>query len=342
MMIKVREYAVMIRNGVLALALLLTGCAHLELVNEDRYYPEIDWISDLQYDPDEIKPMTFSATGCPQISVALNGKPFWLKFDFGCSKGFQLTTAVESQLDYIVLRETNTYNTDGTVRGRVKRIRLDSLEVFGERYDDLEGTLADWKIFSSLPYQGLISLEYFADYRFTQDYKRGRLALTKKPFPDALKGSSRYLLTDILDPPDWHKYGVYVLGKVNGIDSVIYIDNGSSKTDVDYRILSDAQKAKSDGKNCSAEVPISIGDLEFAIRNFRIRKIERGTDYQYPVRIKIGSDLLKRFVITIDRTENRNILIIHKNRLARRRERIDGSFLPGISPDQPNLSSIQG
>lgn len=303
----------MMRNALLVLAcLLVAGCGRAKLIDQARYYPKADWVTDLQYDEDEIEPLYMSATGCPEVEVQLNGKPFHLLFDFGCSKGFQITTAVEDQADYVVLAETNTYHADGTVRGRVKRIRVDSLEVFGNGYEDQEGTLADWRIFSSLPHEGLIGLEYFAGCRFTLDYRRRRLGLTRKPLPDAVRESNGYEFIELLDPPDYHPYGVYVLGRVNGVKCVIHIDTGSSKTTLDPAILTADQQAKSKGKRCSAESPVSLGGFAFTIRDFRVAPIRHPSPCRHPVRMGIGSDLLRHFVTTVDRTENRNLLIIHK------------------------------
>lgn len=303
----------MVRNAAFGFAcLLVAGCGGAKLLDQARYYPKADWVTDLQYDADEIKPLYMSLTGCPEVEVLLNGRPFHLLFDFGCSKGFQITTAIEDQADYVVLEETNTYHADGTVRGRVKRITVDSLEVFGDRYEDQEGTLADWRIFSSLPHEGLIGLGYVAGRRFTLDYRRGKLGLTRKPLPDAIKESDEYEFIELLDPPDYHKYGVYALGQVNDVNCVIHIDTGCSKTTVDPAVLTAGQRVKDNGKRCSAEVPVRLGGFAFTIRDFRVAQIRHPSPGRYPVWMGIGSDLLKHLVITVDRTEKRNLLIIHK------------------------------
>ena len=293
-------------------SLLAAGCSHERLVGCDHLYPKADWRTNLQYDDGEVKPLYLSATTCPEVEVRLNDKPFHLGFDFGCSKGFQITTAIEKRVDYTVLEETNTYHADGTMRGKVSRIKVDSLEVFGDRYEDQQGTLADWRIFSSLPYEGLIGLEYFAGCRFTLDYRRQRLGLTRRPLPDVVRESNDYEFVGLLDPPDYHKYGVYVLGQVNGVECVIHIDTGSSKTMVDPVALTPAQKAEVDGRTCSTELPASLGGFAFTIRGFRVDQIRHPSPHRCPVRMGIGSDLLKHLVITIDRTENKNLLIIHK------------------------------
>jgi len=288
------------------------GCAHLKLVGRHHPYPKADWKTDLQYDDDEIKPLYMSLTGCPEVDVQLNGRPFHLLFDYGCAKGFQITTAVEKQADYKVLGEANTYNADGTIRGTVKRIQVDTLEVFGRRYEDQQGTLADWRIFSSLPHEGLIGLEYFAGCRFTQDYRRGKLGLTRKPFPAVLRESDDYEFIDLLDPPDYHKYGVYALGEVSGIKCVIHIDTGCSKTTVDPAILGVALEGESYRGRRPAGLPVSLAGFSFAISHYRVAPISHPSPCQYPVRMGIGSDLLRYFVITIDRTEDKNLLIVHK------------------------------
>ncbi len=300
------------RLTVALLSLLVVGCHHVKLIDQSRYYPRTDWRADLQYNTGEIHPLTMSPTGCPQLGVRLNGRPFQLVFDFGCGQGFQVTTAIKDRLDCQVLEDTHTYHADGRVRGTVQRIRVDSLEVCGARHDAQEGTLTNWRIFSSRPYEGLIGLEYFVGHRFTLDYRRHKLGLTKKPFPPALRGSKDYVVIEMPEPPGWHKYGVYVPGRVNGVDCTIHMDTGSSHTMIDPTLLVAAATPEKGDAKSPVKVLVSIGGVEFRIEDFRVAEIKHPSEYQHPVRMGIGSDLLRRFVITVDRTEDKNLLIIHR------------------------------
>lgn len=290
------------------LLLFVGGCTHVKLANGSRYYPQADWIAGPGYDANEVYPLTMSPTGCPQVGVRLNGEPLQLVFDFGCGKGFQATTAVQDRLHCQVLESTHTYHADGSIRGTVQRIRVDSLEVCGMQYKDQEGTLSDWRIFSSLPYEGLIGLEYFAGHRFTLDYRRGKLGVTTKPFPLTLRESSAYSVVEMPEPPGWHKYGVYTPGKVNGVECMIHIDTGSSHTTIDPVVLTDPEH----GSKRLTEVPVSIGGVEFRIKDFRVGQIKHPSEYTRPIRMGLGSDFLKHLVITVDRTEYKNLLIIHR------------------------------
>ncbi len=98
--------------------LLLTGCTQVKLVGHDHPYPKSDWVANLGYDKEEVHPLYMSLGGCPEVDVQLDGETVHLLFDYGCSKGFQITTAVENRVNHTVLEDTHTYHADGTVRGR--------------------------------------------------------------------------------------------------------------------------------------------------------------------------------------------------------------------------------
>jgi hypothetical protein len=277
------------------------------------FYPRHDWIERLQYRPGEVCPIQFKMTPCPLIEVKIDGKSFWLTFDFGSAGGMMVTTAIEDKITYEVVRDLSTIFADGRPRGRGKEIVLTRVEVFGKTHDRVSCELYDWRIFSSSPNDGGISLAYIENTRFTLDYRNKRLAVSDSPFPEGLLKDGGFAVIPLLKSPEWNKYGLYLKGKVNGQDVVIYIDSGSSHSFVD-RSLFDEKSISKVGNNdvCLSKIPVSLDGLDMKISKVRVSDIRRNTNYDRPVRMTMGSDLLKSFVFTVDRTEGRNDLIVHK------------------------------
>jgi hypothetical protein len=58
------------------------------------------------------------------------------------------------------------------------RVRVTRLLVLGEVSRDVEGSLADWQMFSSEPFGGTVELDFFQNRRLTLDYRSGRAAAT--------------------------------------------------------------------------------------------------------------------------------------------------------------------
>jgi hypothetical protein len=294
---------------------MLCGGSYAQVVLENAagYYPQGDWLQKLGYRPAEIFPIQFKVSSCPLVEVKIDEKPFWLTFDFGSADGMMVTTAIEDKITYEIVRELKTYFADGRLRGSGKEIILNRVEVLGRTFERVQSDLFDWKIYSSYPNDGAISLEYIKNLRFTLDYRNKRLALTAKPFPDEFLKEAVFASIPLLQSPDWNRYGLYLEGKVNGQDVIVYIDSGSSHSFVDRSLLEAASISKAGGNDvCLSEIPVLLGGLDLKISRVRVSDIRRNTNYAKPVRMVVGSDLLRHFVFTVDRTPGRNLLVIHR------------------------------
>ncbi|MBN1939554.1 MAG: hypothetical protein JW843_08205 [Candidatus Aminicenantes bacterium] len=287
--------------------------AQVVLKDAERFQSKREWRAALGYDPARIFSLRFRGNSCPLVEVKIDGQSFWLTFDFGSSGGMLVTTAIEEKIKYEFVRELKTSYADGRPRGSGKEVILNRVEAFGKTFERVVCDLFDWKIFSSAPNDGAISLEYIENTRFTLDYREKILAVTEKPFPEVLMTGGGLISIPLLISPDWNKYGLYLKGTVNGRETIIYIDNGSSHTIVDPGLLGAMPVTKSRGGDiCASEIPVSIGGLDLRISRFRVAAVRRKTSYDLPVGIKIGSDLLRHFVLTVDRTPGRNLLIVHR------------------------------
>jgi hypothetical protein len=56
---------------------------------------------------------------------------------------------------------------------------------------------------------------------------------------------------------------------------------------------------------------MSIGDLSFKVKQLRVREQRRGVSFEYPQTVKLGADVIKNFLITVDRISGK--LFLSKN-----------------------------
>jgi len=58
-------------------------------------------------------------------------------------------------------------------------------------------------------------------------------------------------------------------------------------------------------------INMSIGDLYFSVKRLRVKEQRRGVSFEYPQTVKLGSDVISDFLITIDKIGSR--LVPQKN-----------------------------
>jgi len=62
----------------------------------------------------------------------------------------------------------------------------------GKKYAPVDTSFTDWRIFSTLKFNGLLGLKYFKDKRRTIDYKEKKIGIPERPFVyRAIKNFSR-------------------------------------------------------------------------------------------------------------------------------------------------------
>jgi len=74
----------------------------------------------------------------------------------------------------------------------------------------------------------------------------------------------------------------------------------------------DASEIKKGKKQLLAEnVAMSIGEFSFTVKQLRVQEQRRAVTFEYPQTVKLGSDAIKNFLITIDRISGK--LFLAKN-----------------------------
>jgi hypothetical protein len=284
-----------------------------ELINSADYYPTNNWIQDLSYDDTSLLDIDLdNFFEYPNIDVKIGEKYFPLTFDFGTSGEMWITTEIEDEIEYTYLGETQTLWPDGSYRGTVKKIKIPSAEILGKKYLDIITELADWEIYSTQPFNGAFGLKYLDNRRFTLDYKGKLLAHTDLPFPIDHLNQADYITCPLIDF-DYHPYGIHILGEVEGLQSIIYFDTGQSHSWIDKKIIDNSLLIGDDHQYYNGIINIHIGELELQVKYPMAEDMYPiDEEYDYPVRFIIGTNLLKYFVITVDRTDNNNLLFIHR------------------------------
>jgi hypothetical protein len=270
-----------------------------------------EWTEKWDYRQEELYPIKVQINFIPLVEVKVNNSPLWVKFDTGCSTGFSLTSAVEDTIEHKVTGKSTERNPDGSYRGETTLATIASLEVFGDVYAPLETSFTDWRIFSTLKFNGLLGLKYFKNKRVTIDYKAKKIGITDRPLVcDTMKDFSG-AVAPLLEASGSQADLIYVLGKVKGQPTVIYLDTGSSASFIDPSML-DANEIKNGKRHRIAEnIEMSVGDFPFTVKRLRVAEQRRGVSFEYPQTVKLGSDVIRDFLITIDKITNK--LFLAKN-----------------------------
>ncbi len=277
----------------------------------DDFYPKDDSLIFANYADNEIYPITLdSIFSIPEIPVIFGDEPYPFTFDFGNSGNIAITNAIADSLEFVITDTAYTYTPDGKIRGRVYDIILCEFHTLSQSFSHEPGTLSDWSIFSTEPFNGLIGLKYVDGRCFTLSYPRKILAISDQSFtPNPVNQNTAKIQMEHFD---MHPYGVHFKGKVNGRDAIIYLDTGKSHSAVNqYLVQPDKILSDKSGAFYGGTLEIKMGSKTFEIYYPRVKDTGRDIKSDLPVGIEIGSDILQYFLLTIDRTHDQNVLIIH-------------------------------
>lgn len=272
---------------------------------------EPGWVQRLKYMPNEIHPIKLALNNIPLVTVKINETPIEIFFDTGNSHGLGLTTDIEGKIVYKVIKTIRSTWPDGTYRGESRIITISSLDVFGDVHKNVEVVLSDWKMYSSLRFNGMLGLKYFRNKRVTLDYKNKKIAVSENPLFNTALQNSHDVIVAPLNPPERHRDLIYLIGKVNGQETVIYLDTGSSASFIDPRMLDKNDIIRENRQSITKDIKFSINSFDFVVSRMRVKELRRGMNFKYPVHARLGSDVLKDFLITIDKITNR--IIFHKD-----------------------------
>jgi hypothetical protein len=280
-------------------------------VGLENFYPENDLQVFSCYSQDEQYPITLDADfSIPNIPVNFDDESYPFVFDFGNSGNITLTTAIAPFVDFKITDTTYTYTPDGQIRGQMYQIEVSEFITLNRHFSDEAGSLSDWSIYSSFPFNGLIGLKYLDGRCFTLSYPRKVLAISDQSVMPEIETSQASIIQ--LEQYEMHPYGIHFKGCVNGRNAIIYLDTGKSHSAVNQSLFQpDDIFSDKSGSFFGGTVEITMGYKTFEIYYPRVKNTGRDIESELPVGIEIGSDILQYFLLTVDRTDGQNLLIIH-------------------------------
>lgn len=268
------------------------------------------WSQDLVYQRTDLYPLTIVPTGCPFIDVDVSGITISLMLDSGTARGLLITNSSPS-IPHRTGGRSEELNADGSHRGESFRISVETVSVLGKVFKDVSGTLADWQMYGSEPFNGTLGLDFFLDRRLTLDYRSHKVGVTGSPLPQKLDGK-RYLSVDLVDPPKSQGHILYARARVNGRKAIVYFDTGYNVSFIDPAFAEGLARIQRPGKfkNFREQVPMELGGHTFTLNDLRESPVRRGTGFDLPVALALGSDVLSRYVVTIDLRVKKLILAV--------------------------------
>jgi len=275
---------------------------------EGTTFPQ--WIEDLGYRTTRIYPLTLAASGCPFVDVDVSGIQVSLMLDTGTASGLVITTDAPPIPHRVEGRE-EALNPDGSHRGESVRISLDGISVLGQAFRNVAGTLADWKMFSSTPFDGTVGLDFFLDRRVTLDYRSRKVAAASSPLPEELD-RKRYLSLKLVDPLKSQGHILYARARVNGREAIVYLDTGYNVSFISPDFAEGLTRVERPGKFkvFREGVPLELDGRKLILNELRESPINRGAGFDLPVALALGSDFLSRFIVTIDIRAKKLILAL--------------------------------
>ncbi len=260
----------------------------------------VRWTEELGYGKDQLYPLTFTSLGCPVVSVDISGVTLPLMLDTGTARGLVITNSAPP-VPHRVEGRTEELNPHGSHRGASVTIRIERMSLLGEEFKNVAGTLADWRMFSSAPFNGTVGLDFFLDRRLTLDYRAGKVAVSASPLPERLDGK-RYVVLDLVQPPKPQGHILYARARVNGREAIVYFDTGYNVSFIDPDFAQGLARVERSGKFriFREHVPMELGGQKFILDELREDPIRRGSGFDRPVALALGSDVLSHFVVTID------------------------------------------
>lgn len=265
---------------------------------------DTSWIGELGYRNDESYPLTFHGKGKrsdPEIPIEIAGESFAFMFDTGCGSGLAVTTRMEDRFDYATLGRREQLNRDGSHRGWSTHISIDSIDVCGETFSDIETNMIDWQMTSSSPYEGLIGLAYFQDRTVTLDYRSRRAAVSDRPIDYAALGPD-YIVVPLLQSSEpGQRYLPFFMAEYEGQPVCVYLDTGKN-----HSYLHDPEgPSMAEKPDPRHEAVIAVGDMELVLRDIARADLAQAAGLPYPTMIELNSDQIwaHDLIVTFDLIE---------------------------------------
>lgn len=268
--------------GVVVALTLVSGCASSA--------PEVDWVEAFGYEPANVHAIELGAFGYPYVPVVVASTPVMLPFDTGNMAGLSVSSDLFDQLGLVASGSWNRYDSAGRMIAHLRTADAVPVAFLGR---DL-GTLPIRELdHPTLP--GLIGPTVLRGGHFTLDYASRRIALGDGALPERVPGFRKVPLVRSARYPGL----ILVRGAIDGQPVLLECDTGKSRSVINPGLASSLSLKR--GPRGVEIDELRIGDLSFAVPSAKeVDQRAIDPDLPEPIMVGVGSDILSRFVWTVD------------------------------------------
>ncbi|MFQ5605487.1 MAG: hypothetical protein ACE5HS_19635 [bacterium] len=272
---------------------ILMGC--------NQPHSESEWLQRFHYQSGEVFPVEIGDFGYPYVSVKINSAAVNLVWDTGNMSELTLSRELADRWQLPVTGESKSYDSAGNVIGTFRTFRIDSLFVFHKKWQNVRA-----REFTNPKLNGLFGPRFVLGKRFTLDYRNKLLAVSSSPIPPPNSMENALLM---VRSPEFAGL-ILVYGFVNRKKVLMEIDTGKSRTVV-HPALAETLQLQSAANGFQIE-EIRLGDFRFTVASAKVKSFQGiSKGLPQPIQLGLGSDILSKFVLTVDYPQN----IVLLNRL---------------------------
>lgn len=269
--------------GVLSIAVILAAGSAAQT-------PSPEWIQAFGYAPEEVHTIEVGDFGYPYVSVEIADHDLVLPFDTGNMVGVSLSSDFFDRFGLSGDGSVTRRDSSGKIVSTLRVADAVGVSVFGR---DLGPTRVNELDAPNLP--GLVGPTSLGGGHFTLDYASRRMALGVGRLPDRVPGFRSIPLVR----SDRYPMLVLVRGTVEGRTVLLEVDTGKSRTVIAPGLASELGLQPT-GQGV-AITDLRIGDLVFEVPSAKeVDQTGIDPDLPQPIMGGVGSDILSRFVWTVD------------------------------------------
>jgi len=252
--------------------------------------PGADWVAAFGYAEAEVHPVAILEFGCPGVPVRIGSTRLVLPFDTGNMVGLSVSS---ERFDQLGLEAGARYDRVDSAGEPIATLRVaDAVEVsvLGQ---DLGPTPVYELDHPSLP--GLAGPLLLEGGHFTLDYGSRRIGVGHGPLPDSIAGFESVPLVR----SSRHPRLILVRGTIEGRAALFELDTGKSRTVLHPDLAAELSLER--GPRGVAIHDLRIGSLSFEVPSAKeVDQSAIDPSLPEPILAGVGSDLLSRFVWTVD------------------------------------------
>ena len=248
------------------------------------------WQHSLGYSSSQISELRIGPDGFPYIPVQLDSVRLWLLFDTGNMVGVTVDAGHFGRLNLNSAGVVRRRDSSGKPVGEFRIGTVRHMEALGQKREGVRV-----HEFAHPRLTGLFGPADVPGSRFTLDYEAGVIAVATTPLPAGIGGT---LLLPLVRSQT-HPRLVLVEGEAQGRSILVELDTGKSRAVVDPAWAAAAGLVVQN--DTVAVGAVRIGKVTFEVVNAKpvsLRGID--PDLPGPLVLSLGSDVLSRYVLTVD------------------------------------------